>query len=79
MIGYPSCEGGRVTGTHVHISRKYNGEWILADGPLAYNMEGWLAHNGTEPYLGTLTKGELNVKACECSDLYSTIQADPAR
>jgi LasA protease len=75
MIGYPSCEGGRVTGTHVHIGRKYNGEWILADGPLAYNMEGWLAHNGAEPYLGTLTKGELTVKACECSDLYSTIQA----
>jgi LasA protease len=79
MIGYPSCEGGRVTGTHVHIARKYNGEWILADGPLAYNMEGWLAHNGARAYLGTLTKGELTVIACECSDLYSTIQASPAR
>jgi hypothetical protein len=79
MIGYPSCEGGHVTGTHVHIGRKYNGEWILADGPLGYNMEGWLAHNGTSPYLGTLTKGELTVNACECSDLYTTIQAGPAR
>jgi LasA protease len=77
MIGYPSCEGGRVTGTHVHIARKYNGEWILADGSLAYNMEGWLAHDGAKPYLGTLTKGELTVTACECSDLYSTIQASP--
>jgi murein DD-endopeptidase MepM/ murein hydrolase activator NlpD len=76
-IGYPSCEGGRVTGTHVHIGRKYNGEWILADGPLGFNLEGWLAHNGSQPYQGTLTKGELTVKACECSDLYSAIQAGP--
>ncbi len=36
MIGYPSCQGGElVTGTHVHIARKYNGEWILADGAAA--------------------------------------------
>ena len=74
-IGYPSCEGGHVTGTHVHIGRKYNGEWILADGPLPFKMEGWTTHNGAQPYQGTLTKGELSVKACECSDLYSTIQA----
>src|SRR5690606_18977143 len=23
LIGYPSCEGGRSTGTHVHVARKY--------------------------------------------------------
>jgi murein DD-endopeptidase MepM/ murein hydrolase activator NlpD len=74
-IGYPSCEGGRVTGTHIHVSRKYNGEWIPADGPLAFNMEGWVAHNGARAYLGTLTKGSLTVTACECSDLYSQIQS----
>ncbi|MBN2258377.1 MAG: M23 family metallopeptidase, partial [Anaerolineaceae bacterium] len=28
-IGHPSCEGGNATGTHVHIARKYNGEWML--------------------------------------------------
>jgi murein DD-endopeptidase MepM/ murein hydrolase activator NlpD len=27
-IGHPSCEGGVSTGTHVHIARRYNGEWI---------------------------------------------------
>ncbi len=37
-------QGGEVTGTHVHIARKYNGEWILADGPLAFNLEGWITH-----------------------------------
>jgi murein DD-endopeptidase MepM/ murein hydrolase activator NlpD len=72
-IGYPSCEGGRVTGTHVHVARKYNGEWILADGPLAFNLEGWIAHNGSRAYLGTLTNGGLTVIACECSDKYSEI------
>jgi hypothetical protein len=54
-IGHPSCEGGHTTGTHIHIARKYNGEWIPADGPLALNMEGWVAHNGNQPYQGTLS------------------------
>ncbi len=75
-IGYPSCEGGRVTGTHIHISRKYNGEWIPADGPLAFNLEGWVAHNGRIAYQGTLTKGTGLVTACECGDLYSSIRSD---
>jgi len=75
-IGYPSCEGGRVTGTHIHISRKYNGEWIPADGPLAFNMEGWLAHNGPVAYAGTLTKGAMLVTACECSNANSAIRSD---
>ena len=73
-VGRPSCEGGRTTGTHVHIARKYNGEWIPADGPLAFNLDGWIAHNGSEPYLGTLTKGGLIVTACDCSDIYSLIR-----
>ncbi len=74
-IGYPSCEGGRVTGTHIHVSRKYNGEWIPADGPLAFNMEGWVARNGSRAYLGTLNKGSLTVTACECGDLYTRISS----
>jgi murein DD-endopeptidase MepM/ murein hydrolase activator NlpD len=72
-IGYPSCEGGHVTGTHVHIARKYNGEWILADGPLAFNLEGWVAHAGSQAYDGTLTRGPLSIIACECSDAASQI------
>lgn len=72
-IGYPSCEGGRVTGTHVHVARKYNGEWILADGPLAFNLEGWVAHDGDGAYNGTLTRGPLTIIACECSDAASQV------
>jgi len=75
-IGYPSCEGGRVTGTHIHVSRKYNGEWVPADGPLAFNLEGWTAHNGRTAYEGTLSKGSLNVTACTCGDAYSLIKSE---
>ncbi len=76
FIGTPSCEGGEVTGTHVHIARKYNGEWILADGPLAFNLEGWMTHDGKQAYQGTLTRNGVVIKACECSDLYSQVRSD---
>ncbi len=75
-IGHPSCEGGSSTGTHIHIARLYNGEWIPADGPLAFNLEGWIAHNGKEPYLGTLTRYGNTVTACTCSNAASFIQSD---
>ena len=74
-LGHPSCEGGRTTGTHVHIARKYNGEWILAEGILAFNLEGWIAHNGTQAYQGTLTRGGRTVTANENSDADSQIEA----
>jgi len=75
-LGYPSCEGGSSTGTHVHVARKYNGEWILAEGPLAFNFEGWVVHNGDDIYEGTLTRGPLTVNACVCSDAASQIKSD---
>ncbi len=56
FIGYASCEGGRATGTHIHVARKFNGEWIAADGPLSFNLGGWTAHAGWKPYEGTLTR-----------------------
>jgi len=79
-IGHPSCEGGSSTGTHIHIARKYNGEWIPAEGIgggiLAFNLEGWVAHNGSAPYLGTLSRHSLVVTACTCSNAASFIQSD---
>ncbi len=79
-IGHPSCEGGAATGTHVHIARKYNGEWMPAEGigggVLAFNLEGWIAHNGSQPYLGTLQRNALVVTACTCSNARSFIQSD---
>jgi hypothetical protein len=75
-VGHPSCVGGRATGTHIHIVRKYNGEWIPADGPLAFNLEGWVAKNGAAPYLGTLTRFSRTVIACVCSDEKSQIATE---
>ncbi len=56
-LGHPSCEGGSATGTHVHIARKYNGEWIAADGPLPFVLSGWRSAMGERAYQGTLTRG----------------------
>jgi len=56
-IGHPSCEGGRSTGTHIHLARRYNGEWVPADGPLPFTLSGWEARAGTEAYKGWLIRG----------------------
>jgi murein DD-endopeptidase MepM/ murein hydrolase activator NlpD len=74
-IGHPSCEGGTSTGSHVHIARKYNGEWIPAEGVLAFNLEGWVAVNGDQPYQGTLVRNVSVVTACTCSNQASQIES----
>jgi LasA protease len=66
-IGHPSCEGGVATGTHLHIARKYNGEWIIAGGPLPFVLSGWTVYAGDKPYQGKLVKGDKVITA----DLYS--------
>ena len=58
LIGHASCEGGAATGTHVHIARKYNGEWIVADGPIPFVMDGWTVVAGDKPYLGKMVNGD---------------------
>ena len=73
LIGHPSCEGGTATGTHLHIARKYNGEWILAAGPLAFELSGWEARAGSMPYEGALVKGDQTVLACPCSTVETHI------
>lgn len=55
-LGHPSCEGGTATGTNLHLARKYNGEWLAADGPLTLVLSGWVAHQGKLSYEGTLEK-----------------------
>ncbi len=64
-IGHPSCEGGVSNGTHVHLARRYNGEWIAADGPIPFNLDGWIsAGYGTE-YNGSMTRDGKVVEAWE--------------
>jgi murein DD-endopeptidase MepM/ murein hydrolase activator NlpD len=62
-IGHPSCEGGVSNGTHVHLARRYNGEWIAADGPLPFNLDGWISSGTGTEYDGFLTRGSSQVEA----------------
>jgi LasA protease len=62
-IGHPACIGGPTLGTHLHIARKYNGEWIAAGGPLPFVLSGWTTHDGDKPYTGTLTRDGQTVVA----------------
>lgn len=55
-LGHPSCEGGKSTGTHVHIARKYNGEWLAADGPLPMVLSGYAVQGASKPYAGILIR-----------------------
>jgi len=73
LIGHPSCEGGIATGTHVHIARKYNGEWMLAEGPLPFNLDGWISHGGARPYKGSLVRGDQTIQACTCGSFETHI------
>ncbi|HJQ15091.1 MAG TPA: peptidoglycan DD-metalloendopeptidase family protein [Anaerolineales bacterium] len=66
-IGHPSCEGGMSTGTHLHFARKYNGEWVIADGPLPFVLSGWTVYAGEKPYEGKFVKGDKVIT----SDLYA--------
>ncbi len=62
-IGHPSCEGGVSSGTHVHLARRYNGEWISADQTLPFILDGWVSRGlGTE-YEGYLEKNGHKVEA----------------
>ncbi len=62
-IGHPSCEGGVATGTHVHLARKFNGEWIAADGPVPFILDGWISSGSGEEYVGALQRDGLTVTA----------------
>jgi LasA protease len=64
-IGHPSCEGGFSSGTHLHLARKYNGEWISADGNIPFNIDGWISSGNGIEYDGYLTRGPTTLEALE--------------
>ncbi len=76
-LGHPSCDGGVATGTHVHLARKYNGEWIAADGVLPgivpFVLGGWTAARGEQPYQGRMMRIGAWVEACTCSTALNTV------
>ena len=77
QIGHPSCEGGDATGTHTHVARKFNGEWMLAGGPVPFTMSGFVATAGSAAYQGSLTNGVTTVIAAGNSAPKSAITRPP--
>jgi LasA protease len=75
IIGHPSCNRGRATGTHVHIARKYNGEWIPVGGSVPFVLSEWVAHNGLKPFQGTMTKNPQLIR----SNQYGTFECQIIR
>lgn len=68
VIGYASCEGGLSNSSHLHLARRYNGEWIEAGGPVPLVLSGWVTQPTLSPYDGALVKGDIRREACECWD-----------
>jgi len=65
QIGHPSCEGGVSNATHLHLARRYNGEWIPADGNIPFNLDGWVSSGNGVEYDGFLTRGTTVLSAEE--------------
>ena len=75
-IGHPSCEGGYATGLHLHITRKYNGVWIGAEGPLPLILDGWQAFASPSAYAGYLVRDGVTVYSNTADKEYSHIYRD---
>jgi murein DD-endopeptidase MepM/ murein hydrolase activator NlpD len=73
-IGHPSCEGGYSTGTHLHLARRYNGEWIAADQDLPMVLDGWVSRGTGREYDGFLMKDGMEIEAWNGYRPESTIQ-----
>lgn len=72
-LGHPSCEGGRSTGKHVHLARKFNGEWLAADGPVPFVLSGWRAVADERNFYGSLVRGDEQVTSDSSGRQGSTI------
>ncbi len=62
-IGHPSCEGGPSNGTHLHLARRFNGEWIPADQNIPFVLSGWTSRGDGVEYDGGLYKADLEITA----------------
>lgn len=76
QVGHPSCERGNSTGTHTHFTRKYNGQWLAATGPLPMVLDGWTAFADAGYYLGGFTRGSDVVRASSSGMSGSSIFRD---
>ncbi|KXK13743.1 MAG: putative peptidase [Chloroflexi bacterium OLB14] len=72
-IGHPSCEGGISNATHLHVARKYNGEWISADGSMPFNLSGWVSSGDIYEYDGFLTRNNQTIEAWDSANEFNLI------
>ncbi len=73
-IGHPSCEGGMSNASHLHFARRYNGEWIPADGNIPFILDGWVSSGTGIAYNGYLRKGDESVEAWDAQNLLNEIK-----
>lgn len=73
-VGHPSCEGGFTNGTHTHIARRYNGEWLDAEHPTPFVLDGWVAIGTDNEYDGYLEKGDDKIEAFDGTAEWNLIQ-----
>jgi murein DD-endopeptidase MepM/ murein hydrolase activator NlpD len=78
VIGYASCEGGLADSSHVHLARRYNGEWIEAGGPVPMELSGWVVEQNLVAYDGTIRKGAEVRESCECWETDVNLIVNPA-
>jgi hypothetical protein len=62
----------------LHFVRKYNGEWVAADGPIPFVLDGWTIHQGSLPYEGTMTRDDKVVIADPVGQFKSVIIRTPS-
>lgn len=72
-VGHPSCEGGFSNATHIHVARKFNGEWIAADGPLPFNLDGWISSGTGVEYNGFLKRGSQSIEAWDSANDFNLV------
>ena len=77
-IGHASCLGGRSTDSHIHLARKYNGEWIHAGGPIPFVLSGWEVISTGSTYEGFLTNGTTTLRASITGTVDTQIRREEA-
>lgn len=69
LMGFPSCEGGISSGSHLHLARIYHGQWMPASGPVPFQLGDWeasaLVGSTYDGYLTNTKTGEV-MTACNC-------------
>jgi LysM repeat protein len=75
-LGRPSCEGGFSNATHLHISRRFNGEWLPADCQdciytvPSFEMGGWrIVGIENQYYQGFMVKDGQEIQAEQGRDI----------